>query len=132
MTIFDIDKIKINLLSLIGNVKINISFYIILMMCSFIWTSKLVYLVYIILFVTWLENNGSLQDNIYKCNVTKWLYDNNIVTNLKIINYINLMVIYTYILPFTYVGLKIGYIFATLFLNITLLSFFHKKYLINI
>jgi hypothetical protein len=131
MTSYNLEELNIEFKEIRKDIKVNIYLYALLFIMSFIWTSKYIYLIYIIIFVYWLNNDGSLQDSIYKCNVTKFIYKNNVVSNVNLINYINLLVIYTYVIPFTYVGLSVGYIFATLFLDFTLLNFFHKKYLHN-
>lgn len=131
MTSYDFENMYINLSVLKNNSVVSIYLYLLLMICSIMIYNRFIYLIYVVLFVKWLNNGGSIEDSIYKCNVTKYIYKNNLVSDINLINYINLLIIYTYIIPFTYVGYYVDYIFATLFLDFIVLSFFHKKYLYN-
>jgi hypothetical protein len=131
MTSYDFENMDLNLSVLKNSSVVSIYLYLLLMICSVTIYNRFIYLIYVVLFVKWLNNEGSIEDSIYKCNVTKYIYKNNIVSDINLINYINLLIIYTYVIPFTYVGYYVDYLFATLFLDFIVLSFFHKKYLYN-
>lgn len=97
---------------------------------TFIIPNKLFYFMYLVLFYKLMKDTMVLKTDFYKLGLTKLIYKKKLVTNVKYIRYVNFLQILALLIPFTYLGYYIKYIFSTFVLNVIYVHYFYTRFLV--